>query len=186
MLKPDMWTRVFRRSKDGTSDCVLSVDFEKQKFGYEDAGIDIGGGTTVSFAPDANGKVQNENFVVFECVVRLLSKGYKACDIFLEKKHTLGHSQKSGRLDITVAKNEKAYLIIECKTAGTEYKKARKELFGDPEGKQLFSYWAQARSTKWLQLYASDYDVASNSITVEEEIIQPRSRSTAGPASARS
>lgn len=172
ILKPNTWTRVFRHGKDGKSDCVLSVDFEKQKFDYDDAGIDIGGGTTVSFAPDANGKVQNENFVVFECVVRLLSKGYKACDIFLEKKHTLGHSQKSGRLDITVAKDGNAYLIIECKTAGTEYKKARKELFGDPEGKQLFSYWAQARSTKWLQLYASDYDAASNAIAVEEEIIR--------------
>ena len=172
MLNTNIFTRTFLRGKDGKSDCVLRVDFSKQKFGYEDAGIDIGGGTTVSFAPDANGKVQNENFVVFECVVRLLSKGYKACDIFLEKKHTLGHSQKSGRLDITVAKDEKAYLIIECKTAGTEYKKARKELFGDPEGKQLFSYWAQARSTKWLQLYASDYDAVNNSITVEEEIIR--------------
>ena len=172
MLKPNIWTRVFRHGKDGKSDCVLSVDFEKQKFGYEDAGIDIGGGTTVSFAPDANGKVQNENFVVFECVVRLLSKGYKASDIFLEKRHTLGHSQKSGRLDIAVAKDGNAYLIIECKTAGTEYKKARKELFGDSEGKQLFSYWAQARSTKWLQLYAADYDAASDTITVEEEIIR--------------
>lgn len=172
VLKPNVWTRVFRHGKDGKSDCVLSVDFEKQKFGYEDAGIDIGGGTTVSFAPDANGKVQNENFVVFECVVRLLSKGYKALDLFLEKRHTLGHSQKSGRLDITIAKDGDAYLIIECKTAGTEYQKARKELFGDPEGKQLFSYWAQARSTKWLQLYASDYDATSDTITVEEEIIR--------------
>ena len=44
MLKPDVWTRVFRHGKDGKSDCILSVDFEKQKFGYEDAGIDIGGG----------------------------------------------------------------------------------------------------------------------------------------------
>ena len=172
ILKPDVWTRVFRHGKDGKSDSILSVDFGKQKFGYEDAGIDIGGGTTVSFAPDSTGKIQNENFVVFECVVRLLAKGYKACDIFLEKRHTLGHSQKSGRLDITVAKDGKAYLIIECKTAGTAYKTARKELFGDPEGKQLFSYWAQARSTKWLQLYACDYDDTNNSIVIEEEIIR--------------
>ncbi len=172
MLKPNEWTRVFRHGKDGKSDCTLSVDFGKQKFGYEAAGIDIGGGTTVSFAPDSNGNVQNENFVVFECVVRLLSKGYKACDIFLEKTHTLGHSQKSGRLDITVIKNSNAYLIIECKTAGSKFKEARKELLGDPEGKQLFSYWAQARSTKWLQLYASDYDAANNTIVIEEEIIR--------------
>ena len=172
MLKPDVWTRSFRHGKDGKTDCILSVDFGKQRFGYEEAGIDIGGGTTVSFAPDATGKIQNENFVVFECVVRLLQQGYRACDIFLEKKHTLGHTQKSGRLDITVAKDGNAYLIIECKTAGTEFRKARKELLGDPDGKQLFSYWAQARSAKWLQLYASDYDATNNVITVEEEIIR--------------
>lgn len=171
-LKPSVWTRVFRHRKNGVLDCELSVDFEKQRFGYEEAGIDVGGGTTVSFAPDSAGKVQNENFVVFECVVRLLEKGYKACDIFLEKRHTLGHTQKSGRLDITVAKDGHAYLIIECKTAGTGFKKARKELFSDPEGKQLFSYWAQSRAAKWLLLYASDYDQSNNAIVIDEEIIR--------------
>lgn len=172
MMKPELWSRTFRRGKDGVSDCVLSVDFEKQRFCYGEAGIDIGGGTTANFSSDSTGKVQCENFVVFECVVRLLGKGYKACDIFLEKRHTLGHSQKSGRLDVTVMKEGCSYLIIECKTPGIEYKKARKELFGDSEGKQLFSYWTQARSTKWLLLYASDYDEEQNVISFDEEIIR--------------
>ena len=61
-----------------------------------------------------------ENFVVFECVNRLLDKGYKPEDIWLEKNWSLGHSQKSGRADICVSDNGKTIFIIECKTAGVK------------------------------------------------------------------
>ena len=45
-------------------------------------------------------------------------------------------------------------------------------MFENAEGKQLFSYWAQARSAKWLQLYASDYDEEQDEITFQEEVIR--------------
>lgn len=101
---------------------------------------------------------QNENFVVFECVHRLLEKGYQPKHIELEKKWALGHLQKSGRADICIFADDnksEMLLIIECKTYGTEYNKALKILKED--GGQLFSYWQQDRSTQWLCLYASDF-----------------------------
>ena len=45
--------------------------------------------------------------------------------------------------------------IIECKTAGREFDKAKKDTLKD--GAQLFSYWQQEQSTKWLVLYASNF-----------------------------
>lgn len=145
--------------------CDIKVDLKNEKIEYP-ATLDTGANTTVNFS-------QEENFVVLECVNRLLEKEYLPESIFLEKAWTLGHTGKSGRADITVYDNKgNAYLIIECKRAGNDYKDARKELFDDPAGKQLFSYWAQARSTKWLQLYASDYDEENNIVTYKEEIVR--------------
>ena len=99
-----------------------------------------------------------ENFVVFECVDRLLTKGYRPEHIELEKVWSLGHDAKSGRADICVydENHEKMLFIIECKTFGKEYSKA----FGDTnaDGGQLFSYWQQENATKWLALYASEFD----------------------------
>lgn len=100
---------------------------------------------------------QNENFVVFECVNRLLEKGYRPETIELEKVWTLGHEQKSGRADIIVYTPEKdsVLFILECKTAGAEFSKAVKQTKED--GGQVFSYWQQERTAKWLGIYASDY-----------------------------
>ena len=99
-----------------------------------------------------------ENFVVFECVDSLLTKGYRPEHIELEKVWSLGHDAKSGRADICVydENHEKMLFIIECKTFGKEYSKA----FGDTnaDGGQLFSYWQQENATKWLALYASEFD----------------------------
>lgn len=97
-----------------------------------------------------------ENFVVFECVDRLLEKGYRPEHIELEKEWHLGHDPKSGRADICVSDTDGSMLfIIECKTWGKEFDKALKDTIND--GAQLFSYWQQEQSTKWLMLYASDY-----------------------------
>lgn len=100
---------------------------------------------------------QNENFVVFECVNRLLEKGYRPETIELEKVWTLGHEQKSGRADIIVYTPEKdsVLFILECKTAGAEFSKAVKQTKED--GGQVFSYWQQERTAKWLGIYASDF-----------------------------
>ena len=99
-----------------------------------------------------------ENFVVFECVDSLLTKGYRPEHIELEKVWSLGHDAKSGRADICVydENHENMLFIIECKTFGKEYSKA----YGDTnaDGGQLFSYWQQENATKWLALYASEFD----------------------------
>ena len=97
-----------------------------------------------------------ENFVVFECVHRLIAKGYDPKDIELEKEWRLGHEQKGGRADICVYDkgSDNVLMIIECKTAGKEYSNALKNTRTD--GGQLFSYWQQEISAKWLVLYTSD------------------------------
>ncbi|MBE8949103.1 MAG: restriction endonuclease subunit S [Quinella sp. 3Q1] len=96
-----------------------------------------------------------ENLVVFECVNRLLDKGYKPADIELEKNWQLGHTQKSGRADICVSSGDKVLFIIECKTAGAEFNHELDNMRTD--GGQLFSYWQQEQSCQWLMLYASDF-----------------------------
>ncbi len=101
-------------------------------------------------------KDSNENLVVFECVNRLLDKGYNPKDIWLEKNWQLGHSQKSGRADICVSPDGKTLFIIECKTYGAEFNHEKNNMLAD--GGQLFSYWQQEQNCQWLVLYASDFD----------------------------
>jgi hypothetical protein len=128
----------------------LSVDFDKQELLYpENQGLKINERQTCNFSA-------NENFVVFECVHRLLEKGYAPASIELEPKWKLGHGASGGRADILIKDREnKPLLIIECKTAGTEYKKAVKYTLFD--GGQLFSYVQQIPATQFLCLYASDF-----------------------------
>ena len=127
--------------------CEMKVDFFQKKLIYP---LEIKGRErNDSFdAP--------ENFVVFECVIRLLDKGYRPEHIELEKVWQLGHEQKGGRADICVyAPDGSMLFIIECKTYGKEFDKYLKKTLAD--GDQLFSYWQQERETKWLVLYASDF-----------------------------
>lgn len=92
-----------------------------------------------------------------ECVCRLLDKGYRPEHIELEPRWTLGHEAKGGKADILVKDTEgKALLIIECKTAGSEFNKEKKNT--EEDGGQLFSYWQQEISTRWLALYTSDFN----------------------------
>lgn len=135
-----------------TVGCDLKADFANQKLIYPtEKGFEVNDGTTSNFS-------HPENFVVFECVARLLQKGYRPEHIELEPRWSLGHGGKSGKADICVKnKDGSPYLcIIECKTFGAEYKKELSNMKTD--GGQLFSYWQQSRATKWLVLYASDFD----------------------------
>lgn len=128
------------------ADVSMSVNFEAQKLSYP---------IMISGRDRNDGFDAPENFVVFECVNRLLEKGYRPEHIELEKEWHLGHDAKSGRADICVTDEKGSMLlIIECKTWGREFEKALKDTFND--GAQLFSYWQQEQSTKWLVLYASD------------------------------
>lgn len=128
----------------------LVADFDTDKgvlFFPEDKGLTVHSRTTCNFS-------QKENFVVFECVHRLLAQGYKPQHIELEPTWKLGHGSKGGRADILVKDNTgKALLIIECKTEGTEFTRAWEDTLHD--GGQLLSYVQQARDTQYVCLYAS-------------------------------
>lgn len=128
--------------------CQMRVDIDNEKLIYPESIL----------GRDRNtGFDQKENFVVFECINRLLEKGYRPETIELEKVWTLGHEQKSGRADIIVYTPQKdsVLFILECKTAGSEFSKAVKQTKED--GGQVFSYWQQERTAKWLGIYASDF-----------------------------
>ena len=128
--------------------CSISVDFGNEKISYpEDKGLMVYKRTTCNFS-------EPENFVVLECVTRLMDKGYRPEHIEIEKTWSLGHDQKSGRADILVKESTgRTLFIIECKTYGKEYDKALKDTLND--GAQLFSYWQQEKYCRWLILYAS-------------------------------
>ena len=144
-------------------DCTLTADFNTQTLIYPDSLV-INEKQTCNFSA-------NENFVVFECVHRLLEKGYQPEHIELEPRWKLGHSDKSGRADIwirTKKGGEKhSLLIIECKTAGKEYNDAWADTQED--GAQLFSYFQQERATKFLCLYSSDF--ADDAVKSEYHLI---------------
>ena len=101
-----------------------------------------------------------ENFVVFECVDRLLTKGYQARNMELEPRWQLGRGASGGKADILIKDNNGSeFLIIECKTADIEFDKAWQKTLSD--GDQLFSYAQQIKKTQYLCLYTSDIDNGS-------------------------
>ena len=144
---------------------TLAADVAQEKLIYpEDQGLKIHERTTCNFSHD-------ENFVVFECVHRLLVKGYKPENMELEPKWKLGHGASGGRADILVRNNHgKSLLIIECKTAGKEFDGAWKDTLQD--GGQLFGYVEQERATEFLCLYASR--VESDVLLFQSNIIAHR------------
>ena len=152
--------KVFEK-KFSQFDCAIEVDFNGNgSINYpEDKGMKITRKTTCNFS-------QPENFVVLECITRLMDKGYRPEHIELEKEWTLGHSDKGGFADILVKDADgKTLFIVECKTSGNEYKKELNNTLND--GGQLFSYWKQEGLCKWLSLYASDFDGTNVSYTTE-------------------
>jgi len=149
---------IFHKNYNGYS---IEIDFEKQQF---DFGSKIIGGrtTTQNFS-------QTENWVVLECIDRLLEKGYKPENIILEKKYTVGHGASGGWLDILVTRKDgSAYLMIECKTWGKEFEKEFKKT--ETNGGQLMTYFQQDKSADILMLYASKLD--KNKIQFKNEIIK--------------
>nr|WP_321317249.1 restriction endonuclease subunit S [uncultured Campylobacter sp.] len=144
------------------ADCgSISVDFKTEKIIYPKE-IKKGDETTSNFSGP-------ENFVVLECVNRLLEKGYRAKHIELEPRWRLGReSKKSGKADIIVKNHkDKTYIMIECKTFGNEYKKEWNNM--NNYGGQLFSYFQQDKDAKFLCLYTSDF--SNNQIIFDNKII---------------
>ena len=147
---------------------TISINFDKEKIFYIDNNFDknikLGDETTSNFE-------NSENFVVLECVDRLLEKGYSPDSITLEKKWEMGRKEK-GKLDILVSKDNVSYLMIECKTWGTEFNKEYKNMLDkDKKGGQLFSYYNQDRNAEYLCLYTSRLN-DNDKIEYKNEIIK--------------
>ena len=157
--KGEIFTKNFEESG-----VYLKVDFKKEELEYPElVGLKINERQTCNFS-------SAENAVVFECVHKLLEKGYKPKHIELEPKWKVGHGASGGRADILVRnQNDKPLLIIECKTYGKEFNKAWKDTQED--GGQLFSYAQQISETDFLCLYASEFDEKNNQLLVEQRII---------------
>lgn len=145
------------------NNCTLLIDYKNQSINYPKE-IKIHDKTTSNFS-------HPENFVVFECVHRLLEKGYKAQHLELEPKWNLGRDKKGGKADILVKDNENnPYLIIECKTTDFKNSEFIKEWNRMQEdGGQLFSYFQQEKGVKYLCLYTSDF---SDKLEYKNYIIQ--------------
>jgi type I restriction enzyme M protein len=139
---------------------IIEIDFEKETINY---GKDIkyDSKTTQNFS-------QTENFVVLECVDRLLEKGYKPKNIVLEKTYPSGHGT-SGRLDICVIRDDGSeYLLIECKTYGKEFDKEFIQTKKD--GGQLFTYFKFSNKADVIMLYTSE--LKGKEIIYRNEIIK--------------
>src|SRR5690348_13153633 len=152
---------IFHKKYSQAGGYSIEVDFDKKAINY---GKKIKGDvkTTQNFS-------QAENWVILECVNRLLEKGYQPGNIVLEKVWRTGHGT-SGRLDILVTRDDgSAYLMIECKNHGADFIKEFKNI--EKNGGQLFTYFQQDRSAEILMLYASHLD-NKNQIQYQNEIIK--------------
>lgn len=142
-------------------DYAIEIDFEKQSINY---GSDI-----TAENESTQNFLQSENFVVLECVDRLLTKGYKPQNIVLEKTWPSGHGT-SGRLDICVNREDGTpYLLIECKTYGEKFNKESAKIHKD--GGQLFTYFQlSGGKADVIMLYASE--LKGNKFVYVNEIIK--------------
>jgi type I restriction enzyme M protein len=151
---------IFQKKYVACGNYCIEVDFEQEKINLGTL-IKAERKTTLNF-------FQKENWVVLECVDRLLEKGYQPKNIVLEKTWATGHGT-SGRLDILVKRDDdSAYLMIECKTWGAEFDKELKKI--EKDGGQLFTYFQQDKDADVLMLYASELD--GNEVKYRNEIIK--------------
>ena len=144
----EVWTRSF-----GASSSEIAVDFGCEAICYPED-LKIHRKTTTNFS-------QPENFVVLECITRLLSLGYTPRQLELEKPTPKGHGESGGHCDIIIQNNEgEVFALIECKTmdstkSGDEFSRAWSYM--EEDGGQLFNYFNTFRQATALCLYASDW-----------------------------
>lgn len=145
-------------------DYAIEIDFVKQSINY---------GSIIAESKTTQNFSQPENFVVLECVDRLLTRGYKPQNIILEKTWPSGHGT-SGRLDICVNREDGTpYMLIECKTYGKEYNKELSKIHKD--GGQLFTYFQlSGGKADVIMLYASElkgdkFDFVNDIIKIEDD-----------------
>ncbi|MFH1961295.1 MAG: N-6 DNA methylase, partial [bacterium] len=156
---------------------TIKIDLEKGKISYrndekptierqKDGQIQLGDHTTSNFSAP-------ENFVVLECVDRLLEKGYAPNDLHLERKWKVGHGASGGKADVNVyGKDGKTLLIIECKTWGEEFEKEKNKM--EEHGGQLFSYLNQDKNAQFLVLYTSKFE--NDEFVYDNLIVQIKDR----------
>ena len=156
----DGFDGVFSKTYRQADNYCIEIDLDKQIINY---------GNLVKFdSKTTQNLFQSENFVVLECVNRLLEKGYKPGNIVLEKTWSAGHGA-SGRLDICVTRDDGSeYLLIECKTYGKEFDKAFARMKKD--GGQLFTYYIFSRKADVIMLYASE--LKGNEVVYRNEIVK--------------
>ena len=149
---------VYCKNYPAHSGYTIFVDFNNASIIYDSEenpqgiAIKVWEKTTSNFS-------QAENFVVLECVDRLLTKGYSPTCIELEKTYPSGRGH-SGRLDILVKTADGVpFLMVECKTWGVEYEKEKGKMVKN--GGQLFSYYSNDRDTQYLCLYTSRVETAA-------------------------
>lgn len=146
--------------KKYTNSYAIELDFDNKIINYG-AKIKAESKTTQNFS-------QAENWVVLECVDRILEKGYKPQNIILEKTWKSGHGT-SGRLDICITHDDGTeYLLIECKTWGKEFEKELAQM--NKTGGQLFTYFKFSNKAGAIMLYASNFD--NGLINYRNEIIK--------------
>lgn len=146
--------------KKYTEGYCIEVDFEKETFFF--------GGKIKIGEKDSQNITKPEDWVVLECVDRLLEKGYKPENISLEKVYPAGHGF-SGRLDVCVTREDGSeYLLIECKTYGKEFEKEFTRIKKD--GGQLFTYFKFSNKADIIMLYASELN--KNEIVYRNEIVK--------------
>lgn len=140
---------------------VIEVDFQKGTINYGPL-IKSESKTTQNFS-------QAENWVVLECVDRLLTKGYAPDRLILEKTWPAGHGT-SGRLDVCVLreKEDSEYLLIECKTYGKEFDKAVTKM--NKDGDQLFTYFKFSNKADVIMLYTSE--LQGQKVVYKNEIVK--------------
>ena len=144
----EVWTCTFAPSSS-----LISVNFDEGKITYP-SDLKIHRETTTNFS-------QSENFVVLECVTRLLNLGYTPSQLELEKPTPKGHGESGGHCDIIIQNNEgEVFALVECKTMdSTQSRDEFTKAWGymEEDGGQLFNYFNTYRQATALCLYASDW-----------------------------
>lgn len=99
-------------------DCYIKVDLKNKIIIYpEDRGMTVSKRTTCNFSAP-------ENFVVLECVTKLLDKGYRPEHLTLEKEWTLGHEAKADELTfVYLIRQETRCLLLSVKLTAENMKR---------------------------------------------------------------
>lgn len=137
-------TRTKLTRQCGVGKHTVTIDLKLRQIVYPQD-LNVERGTVLNFA-------HPENLVVLDCVVRLLDQGYEPAAITLEKAYRVGHGYRY--LDILVSDGADPYLMIECKTPGTEFEREKARLLSS-EKTQIFSYFVQDRGAHFLVLYTT-------------------------------